>query len=112
MKKIALFFGLVVTSLTSFAQQSPEQSIAPAEKVERSSSYIIVLDETKVENNIDMLLNGHELSEEMTVGFHSHELAHDVPVDTNIENNFIEGAYSFNEYASTTPKANGVNTGV
>ena len=35
----------------------------------------------------------------LKMNFHDHELAHDVPEAIDIESKFIDGAYSYNEYA-------------
>jgi hypothetical protein len=46
-----------------------------------------------------MLLNSSHVNEELKLDFHAHELAHDAPEPIDIESKFIEGAFSYNEYA-------------
>ena len=60
MKKITLILGLTLMSLAGYAQQSQNDS-NDSQNQERESSYIIVLDDTVVDGNIDMLLKGSEL---------------------------------------------------
>jgi hypothetical protein len=99
MKKITLLFAFSIVSLVGSAQQSNEITNSISEDLEREIEYIIVLDDTEVDGNINKLLNDSELSEKILMDFHAHELAHDAPGSIDIESKFIEGAYSYNEYA-------------
>ena len=56
MKKITLFFALSFVSLIGFSQESNNSSNIGSESIERQTEYIIVLDDTTVGDNIDMLL--------------------------------------------------------
>lgn len=98
MKKITLTIGLSLLSFVCFAQyQTEETSDVP--KSERKTEYIIVLDDEVVNGNIDILLNGNHLREEIINDLPEHELAHDVPEPEDIHSKFIEGSYGYNEYA-------------
>ena len=98
MKKITLILGLTLMSLTGYAQQSQNET-DDAQVQEREPSYIIVLDDTKVDDNIDMLLNGSDLHLDDLAPEQLHELAHDEPEDFSLEGKLVEGAFSYNEYA-------------
>jgi len=98
MKKITLILGLTLMSLTGYAQQSQNET-TNFQNEERESSYIIVLDDTKVDGNIEMLLKGSELHADDFAPEHLHELVHDEQEDFGLEGKLVEGAYSYNEYA-------------
>jgi len=99
MKKITLFFALSLVSLIGFAQESKNSTKLDTESIKRQTEYIIVLDDTTVGDNIDMLLNNREVTEDIQLNFNNHELVHDVPNTSDIESKFIEGAFTYNEYA-------------
>jgi len=99
MKKITLLFAFSIVSLIGYAQKSNESTTNLSESLEREIEYIIVLDDEVVDDNIDILLNGSNIRENLKMNFHDHELAHDVPEAIDIESKFIDGAYSYNEYA-------------
>ena len=99
MKKITLLFAFSIVSLIGYAQKSNESTTITSDPLERETEYIIVLDDEVVGDNIDMLLNGSNIMESLKLNFHAHELAHDVPEAIDIESKFIDGAYSYNEYA-------------
>lgn len=99
MKKITLLFAFSIVSLIGYAQKSNESTTIMSEPLERETEYIIVLDDQIVDENIDMLLNGSDKMENLKMDFHAHELAHDAPEAIDIESKFIDGAYSYNEYA-------------
>lgn len=84
--------------MIGFAQESKENSKISSE-IERQSEYIIVLDDVTVGDNIDKLLNDNVVSEEISFDFNNHELVHDAPDTSDIESKFIEGAFTYNEYA-------------
>ena len=98
MKKITLILGLTFLSLSAYAQESQSES-NEFQNQERESTYIIVLDETEVDGNIDMLLKGSELHTDDFHQDHLHELVHDEQEDFSLEGKLVEGAYSYNEYA-------------
>ena len=99
MKKITLFFALSFVSLVGLAQETTNTTNSNSETLERQTEYIIVLDDTRVGDNIDMLLNNREVTEGIQLNFNNHELVHDVPNTSDIESKFIEGAFTYNEYA-------------
>ena len=99
MKKITLFFALSFVSLIGFAQESKNTTTYDAESIKRQTEYIIVLDDTTVGNNIDILLNNSKVTDEVDLNFNNHELVHDAPNNSDIESKFIEGAFTYNEYA-------------
>ncbi|MGI9531775.1 hypothetical protein [Lutimonas sp.] len=99
MKKITLFFALSFVSLVGFAQETENTSNSNSESIERQSEYIIVLDDVIVDDNIDLLLTGTKVSKELELDNHHHELVHDAPDNYDIESKFVEGAFSYNEYA-------------
>ena len=99
MKKITLFFALSFVSLIGFAQESKNTTNTDSESLKRQTEYIIVLDDTTVGNNIDMLLNSDKVSQDIELNFNNHELVHDAPNNSDIESKFIEGAFTYNEYA-------------
>ena len=101
MKKITLFFALSFVSLVGFAQETTNtsNSNSNSESLERQSEYIIVLDDVIVDNNIDILLTGRKLTNELELDFNIHELVHDEADNFDIESKFVEGAFSYNEYA-------------
>jgi hypothetical protein len=99
MKKITLFFALSLVSLIGFAQESKTSTNLDFESIERQTEYIIVLDDTTVGDNIDMLLNSSMKTEDIQLSFNNHELVHDAPDASDIESKFIEGAFTYNEYA-------------
>lgn len=98
MKKITLILGLTLMSLAGYAQQSQNDS-NDSQNQERESSYIIVLDDTVVDGNIDMLLKGSELHTDDFAQENLHELVHDEQEDFSLEGKLVDGAYSYNEYA-------------
>ena len=98
MKKITLILGLTLMSLTGYAQESQSES-NDVQNQERESTYIIVLDDTVVDGNIDMLLKGSELHADDFSQDNLHELVHDEQEDFSLEGKLVEGAYSYNEYA-------------
>jgi len=99
MKKITLFFALSFVSLIGFAQESDNSSNIGSESIKRQTEYIIVLDDTTVGDNIDMLLNNSKVTEDIQLNFNNHELVHDAPDASDIESKFVEGAFTYNEYA-------------
>jgi len=99
MKKITLFFALSFMSLVGFAQETKTTSNSSSESIERETEYIIVLDDVTVDDNIDLLLTGAKVSKEIEFDFNNHELVHDAPDNFDIESKFVEGAFSYNEYA-------------
>ena len=99
MKKITLFFALILISSIGFAQESNKTSKTNSENLERQTDYIIVLDDVIVDDNIYNLLNGSDLVESHESSFNIHELAHDAPNTIDIESKFVEGAFTYNEYA-------------
>jgi len=99
MKKITLFFALSFVSLVGLAQETKNTTNSNSETLERQSEYIIVLDDVTVDDNIDILLTGRKLTNELEFDFNHHELVHDAPDNFDIESKFVEGAFSYNEYA-------------
>ena len=99
MKKITLLLALSLIGISGFAQESPESKQINSESLERELEYIIVLDDVVVGDNIDMLLNDSALEEDIQFEFNNHELVHDAPESTDIESKFIDGAFTYNEYA-------------
>ena len=99
MKKITLLFVFALIGITGFAQESSESKQINSESLERESEYIIVLDDVVVDDNIDMLLNDSTIENEIRFDFNNHELVHDDPNSTDIESKFIDGAFTYNEYA-------------
>ena len=99
MKKITLFFALSFVTLVGFAQETKNTTNSSSETIERQSEYIIVLDDVIVDDNIDMLLTGTKVTNELELDFNHHELVHDAPDNFDIESKFVEGAFSYNEYA-------------
>ena len=97
MKKITLTIGLCFLSLLGFAQETTEDAKS-IQSQERELEYIIVLDDTKVEGNIDMLLKGSVLHHEDFSADELHELAHDEPDNFSLEGKLVEGAFSYNDY--------------
>ena len=101
MKKITLSIGLFLLGLSAVAQQS-EQSNSLQTK-ERDAQYIIVLDDTEVDSNIDILLSGSEVSHKKDIDFVGHELIHSNVESNDIQEKFIQTAYSYNEIAMAQP---------
>ncbi len=99
MKKITLFFALSFVSLIGFSQESDNSSNIGSESIKRQTEYIIVLDDTTVGDNIDMLLNTNKVTQDIQFNFNNHELVHDAPDASDIESKFVEGAFTYNEYA-------------
>lgn len=99
MKKITLLFAFSIMSLIGYAQNTNETTTIISESLERETEYIIVLDDVTVDGNIDILLNGSHVDENLNFNFHAHEFAHDASEPVDIESKFIEGAFSYNEYA-------------
>ena len=99
MKKITLFLGLSIVGLIGFAQQSKDlqkNTITTDQQIE----YIIVLDDSEnVENNMDSVLSQIDFRNASNFEDNTHELVHITSNPVDIENKFIEGAYSYNEYA-------------
>ena len=44
----------------------------------------------------------------MSINFNNHELVHDAPEASDIESKFIEGAFTYNEYALHYQQANDI----
>jgi len=103
MKKITLFFVLSFVTLVGFSQETKNTSNSSSEPIERETEYIIVLDDVTVNDNIDLLLTGSKISKEIEFDFNNHELVHDAPDNFDIESKFVEGAFSYNEYALHYP---------
>ena len=99
MKKITLFFALSFVSLIGFSQESDNSSNIGSESIKRQTEYIIVLDDITVGDNIDMLLNNSKVTEDIQLNFNNQELVHDAPDASDIESKFVEGAFTYNEYA-------------
>lgn len=99
MKKITLFFALSLVSMIGIAQETNQKTTLSSESIERQSEYIIVLDDVTVGDNIDILLNNSVIPENLELNFNNHELVHDAPDTSDIESKFIEGAFTYNEYA-------------
>ena len=99
MKKITLLFAFSIMSLIGYTQNTNETTTIISESLERETEYIIVLDDVTVDGNIDLLLNSSHGNEKLNLDFHAHEFAHDAPEPIDIESKFIEGAFSYNEYA-------------
>lgn len=99
MKKITLFFALSFVSLVGFSQESKNTTDSDTESLKRQTEYIIVLDDTTVGDNIDMLLNTNKVTQNFQLDFNNHELVHDAPNTSDIESKFVEGAFTYNEYA-------------
>ena len=99
MKKITLLFVLGLIGFTGFAQESSAPKQINSETLERELEYIIVLDDVVVDGNIDMLLNDSTVESGIHFNFNNHELVHDEPNSTDIESKFIDGAFTYNEYA-------------
>ena len=103
MKKITLTIGLFLLGLSAMAQQINSTNSVTTK--ERSQEYIIVLDDTQVEGNIHMLLNDSEIlcgSESRIAG---HELSHSTLEVSNLQDKFIQTAYSFNEIAMNSERS-------
>jgi hypothetical protein len=98
MKKITLIIGLSFLSLAGYAQEKTED-VNDILIQERDPEYIIVIDDTKVEGNIDILLIGNALHDENFMGNDLHELAHNEPDTFSLEGKLVEGAFSYNDYA-------------
>jgi len=99
MKKITLFFALSFVSLIGFAQETKNTTNSDVESIKRQTEYIIVLDDTTVGSNIDILLNNSKVTNDIQLNFNNHELVHDAPEASDIESKFVEGAFTYNEYA-------------
>ena len=98
MKKITLLISLCFLGLTGYAQQHSKDATG-IDNQKRETEYIIVLDDTEVDGNIDILLNGNELHDENFVVEEFHELVHNAPNEFSLDGKLVEGAFSFNEYA-------------
>ena len=98
MKKITLIISFCFLGVTGYAQQQTEDATG-IDYQKREREYIIVLDNTKVEGNIDNLLKGNNLHDENLAVEELHELVHNAPNEFELEGKLVEGAFSFNEYA-------------
>ncbi len=99
MKKITLFLGLSIVGLIGFAQQSNNDQLniqtSDYEKV-----YTIRFDNTEGDtNNSENLLITEEIGNSLNFEDNTHELVHKTFDPVDFESKFIEGAYSYNEYA-------------
>ena len=103
MKKITLSIGLLLLGLSALAQQS--ELTNSLQTKERNQAYIIVLDDTEVDGNINILLNSSEISHESDIDFVSHELVHSTLESTDIHEKFIRTAYSYNGIAMTATES-------
>jgi hypothetical protein len=99
MKKITLLFVFALIGFSGFSQESSESKQINSESLERETEYIIVLDDVVVDDNINMLLNDRVIEDEIHFNFNNHELVHDEPNSSDIESKFIDGAFTYNEYA-------------
>ena len=98
MKNVTLIISLCFLSLSGYAQLQSTDAKSILNQ-EREMEYIIVLDDTKVEGNIDILLRGKVLHDEKNDNNGLHELVHNAPNEFTLEGRLVEGAYSYNEYA-------------
>ena len=99
MKKITLFLGLSIVGLIGFAQQSKDLQNNTI-TTDQQTEYIIVIDDSEnVENNMDSVLSQIDFRNTSNFEDNNHELVHNTSDSVDIENKFIEGAYSYNEYA-------------
>lgn len=93
MKKITLLFCLSIVGFVGYAQQ------------EKSSKLIV---ENETQHNMESadfttqeftLLLISDFSSDLAFDNNTHELLHQTTDSASIENKFIEGAYSYNDYA-------------
>ncbi len=99
MKKITLFLGLSIVGLIGFAQQSNDNQLN-IQSSDQEKVYIIHLDNTEgnTENSENLLIT-EEIGNSLNFENNTHELVHKTFDLVDFENKFIEGAYSYNEYA-------------
>jgi hypothetical protein len=99
MKKITLFLGLSIVGLIGFAQQSNENQLN-IQTFDQQKEYTIRID--KMENsseNINELLISEAIGNSLNIEINTHEFVHNISDPVDFKSKFIEGAYSYNEYA-------------
>jgi hypothetical protein len=98
MKKITLFLGLSIVGLVGYAQQSNDtQNISSTNN--QIKEYLIEINTSETIDNINQLLLETDSRNALNFETNTHELAHKSSGSVDIEKKFIEGAYSYNEYA-------------
>ena len=99
MKKITLFLGLSIVGLIGFAQQSNDNQLNN-ETSTNKKVYIIHIDSSEdFTENSEHLLITEKIGKSLNFEMNTHELVHDTSDPVDFESKFIEGAYSYNEYA-------------
>ncbi len=99
MKKITLFLGLSIVGLIGFAQQTNDNQLNNETSVNKKV-YIIHIDKSEdfIPNSEHLLISENVLGSR-NFEMNTHELVHDTSESVDFESKFIEGAYSYNEYA-------------
>ena len=94
MKNVILIISFCFLGLVGYAQQ-PGTDVEGAQIQELDSECIIVLDDTRIGENIDNLLRGNALHGEESNDNSLHELVHSAPNTFTLEGRLVEGGFSY-----------------
>ncbi len=98
MKKITLFLCFSIVGLIGFAQQS-NSTLNIIDLSNQENNLTIAIDNIDTDNFADkLLLDANDFVAE-SFESNTHELSHHANDSSTIERKFIEGAYSYSEYA-------------
>ncbi|MDH3323905.1 MAG: hypothetical protein OEM04_12995 [Flavobacteriaceae bacterium] len=98
MKKITLIICFSIVGLIGFAQQS-ESTIKITDLLDQENITTIEIENLDFNDYKDeILLNANDFGP-INLEDNTHELTHNSSRSSNIESNYIEGAYTFSEYA-------------
>ncbi|MCF6223133.1 MAG: hypothetical protein L3J34_05340 [Flavobacteriaceae bacterium] len=98
MKKITLFLCFSIVGLIGFAQQSVSKSDINNIS-NQETSFVIKIDNMDFNDYEDQILLESNDFNMINLKNNTHELSHNSANTSSIERNYIEGAYSYNEYA-------------
>jgi len=99
MKKITLFLGLSIVGLIGFAQQTNDNQLNNETSVNKKVYTIHINESEDFTPNSEHLLISENVLGSRNFEMNTHELVHDSAESVDFESKFIEGAYSYNEYA-------------
>ncbi len=98
MKKITLFLCFSIVGLIGFAQQSDSKS--DIDNISnQETSFVIKIDNMDFNDYEDQILLESNDFNMINLKNNTHELSHNSANTSSIERIYIEGAYSYNEYA-------------
>jgi len=93
MKKITLLLCLSIVGFVGYSQQEKSSQL------NLESRNIITIDSADFTQQNNSILIVSEFGSDLNFESNTHELMHQTTDSASIENKFIEGAYTYNDYA-------------